>query len=103
MNGKKIPGFILFMRELDTSLMMLLVFSLAGYSLYLFKEAIIEDGAAGIIGIIGTIIGYAGHMVQSAWTTRNEERRADSYNHSEPEKEPDPPQPAMQERKSRLR
>lgn len=69
------PKFILIMRELDTTLMMLCAFALAMWILLHFKEAIIADGASGIIGIAGAVIGYCGNMIQSAWQNGNDRKK----------------------------
>ena len=63
------------MRELDTTLMMLCAFLLAGWILYLYRDVISKDGSGGIIGIAGAVVGYVGNMIQSAWTSSNDRKR----------------------------
>ena len=77
-NGNGTPKFILFMREFDSTMMMFGAFALSGFVLYLFRDAIIKDGASGIIGIAGTLVGYVGHMIQSAYQQKSDNMRSEN-------------------------
>ena len=77
-NNTNMPKFVIVMREIDSTVLMLCISAIVFFILYYYKPAIIKDGSAGIIGIAGTVIGYLSHMVQSSWAKKNGNSTADA-------------------------